>query len=58
MMPQWLQHWGEGWRWFVYGALFAIIPFSSLFVLLLWLLKLTPRTWWRNVWLGERDDIQ
>ena len=44
------------WRWLLYGTLFVIVPFSSLFALGLYVLKMTPRAWWRSVWHGERDD--
>mgnify|MGYP001605832681 CR=1 FL=1 len=50
MMPQWLQPWGEGWRWLIYGVLIAIIPFSSLFLIGLYVLKMTPWRWWRSVY--------
>lgn len=52
-----MQHWGEGWRWLVYGTLIAIIPFSSLFFLGLWLLKMTPAKWWRGVWTPGPPDV-
>ena len=51
-----MSHWGEGWRWLAYGTLFVIVPFSSLFALALWLLKMTPNTWGRSVWYGGRND--
>lgn len=51
-----MQHWGEGWKWLIYGTLIVIIPFSSLFMLLLWLLKLTPAQWWRNAWGGQVSE--
>ena len=51
-----VQHWGEGWRWLVYGALIVLVPGSSLFLFGLWLMKMTPRKWWRAVWGGSDGE--
>jgi hypothetical protein len=47
---------GIDWRWLLYGTLIAIVPFSSLFLLFLWIVKQTPRNWWRGAWSGQQGD--
>ena len=51
-----MSQWGEGWRWLVYGALIVLVPGSSLFLFGLWLMKMTPRRWWRAVWGGSDGE--
>ena len=48
-MPQW------DYKWLLYGTLFVLVPFSSLFAIGLCVLKMTPRAWWKSVWSGSEE---
>jgi hypothetical protein len=47
---------GIDWRWLLYGAAFVLIPFSSLFLVGLYVLKMTPKRWWQSVWSGTPPE--
>ncbi len=44
------------WRWLLYSTLIVIVPFSSLFVIGLWFMRLSPLAWWRSVWTSSPPE--